>query len=337
MINKYFSKLLKNVSYGLIHAAVFLWIIFPGTAHAEKTEVVDRIVAIVNDDIISLFELEQAFKPYTEKVKSLGYPPDKEQEVLFKVRGDILSQLIDQKLTDQETRKAQISVGEKEIHSAIERIKESNFYTDEDMRKALEKQGLTMEEFRKRIKDEILRSRLLNFEVKSKIVITKEEVKSYYEDNRDLYRGGKKYHLRNILMKVPEIGDDSKNADVKKKMESILEKLKAGQPFEKMAAQYSESSSASGGGDLGVFEEDVLSPQIQEAIKGMNAGEFTPVLDTDLGYQIFFIQEIKDLPGKSLEEATPEIEEKLFKEIVNKKFQSWLEDLRKRSHIKIIQ
>ena len=337
MINKYFSKLSGNIPYGLIHAVAFLWVIFPGTAHAEKAEVVDRIVAIVNDDIIPLFELEQAFKPYAEKIRSLGYPPDKEQEMLFKVRGDILSQLIDQKLTDQETGKAQITVGEKEIHSTIERIKESNFYTDEDMRKALERQGLTMEEFRRRIKEEILRSRLLNFEVKSKIVITKEEIKSYYENNRDLYRGGKKYHLKNILLKIPEIGDESKGSDVKKKIESVLAKLKAGQPFEKMAAKYSESSSASDGGDLGVFEEDVLSPQIQEAIKEMKAGEFTPVLDTDLGYQIFFIQDIVELPGKSLEAAFPEIEEKLFKKIVNKKFQSWLEDLRKRSHIKIIK
>jgi len=104
-----------------------------------------------------------------------------------------------------------------------------------------------------------------------------------------------------------------------------------------MASKYSESASAAKGGDLGLLDEEVLSPQIREAIKDMDAGEFTPVLDTDLGYQIFFIEKVADAQGKSLKDASPEIEQKLFEEIVNEEFRSWLEKLRKRSHIKIIK
>jgi peptidyl-prolyl cis-trans isomerase SurA len=75
---------------------------------------------------------------------------------------------------------------------------------------------------------------------------------------------------------------------------------------------------------------------LQEAMKDLKPGEYTPVLDTDQGLQIFYLQDIEVVPGKSLEEASDEIEQELYKEIVNEKFQSWLEDLRKRSHIKII-
>jgi peptidyl-prolyl cis-trans isomerase SurA len=310
-------------------------LIFFGIAAAQDSQVVDRIVAVVNDDIILLSELNRVFDPYAENIRRRGLPIEEERAMLFKVREEILSHLIDRKLTDQESKRLGITVSDKEIDSAIERIKEANFYTDESMREALEKEGMTMEEYREQMEEQILRSKLVNFEVRSKIIITKEDIASYYESHKDVYQGKKKYHFRNILMKAP--AEDDKKIEVKEKMEIILARLKAGEPFEKLAEKYSELPSAAKGGDLGVFEYDVLSPQLKEAIKGLNTGDVTPVLDTDLGYQIFFIQEIVEPESKSLEEALPEIEENLYKEIVDSKFKSWLEDLRKRSHIKIIR
>jgi len=120
-------------------------------------------------------------------------------------------------------------------------------------------------------------------------------------------------------------------------MDDILAKLKAGQPFETLAMKHSESPGAPEGGDLGVFEFDSLSPEIQKAVEGMKPGEFTPVIETGPGYQIFFIQEILNAPVKPLEEATPEIEKILYNESVDNKYQAWIDDLRKQSVIKIIQ
>ena len=111
----------------------------------------------------------------------------------------------------------------------------------------------------------------------------------------------------------------------------------AGESFETLAMMYSESSMSAKGGDLGWFEFDNLSPQLQNALKGMAAGEYTPVLETDLGYQVFFVEDVVTNPGKPLEEVSPEIERLLFNEVVDKKFKSWIEDLRKQSHIKIIR
>ncbi len=301
---------------------------------ADSAEVVDRVVAVVNDDIITLSELNQLAKPYADKIKTLGYPIEKEREMLFKVRDDMLNQLIDQKLTDQEIKRFKISVNEKELDAAVERVKEINYYTDEELRQELAGQGLNMEEYRKSVKEQILRAKLVNREIKSKVVITRQDVKSYYEAHSDKYCGEKKYRLQNIIMKTPPFADEVKRFSIQKRMEAVLAKLKAGQPFKEMAKSYSESS---GSCDLGLFAINELSPQLQEAIKGLGAGEFTSVLDTDYGYQIFYISEVVDSPGKSLEEVTVEIEEKLFREIVDKKFMSWLDDLHKKSHIKIIK
>jgi peptidyl-prolyl cis-trans isomerase SurA len=194
-----------------------------------------------------------------------------------------------------------------------------------------------MEEYRERIKDQILRAKLVNFEIKSKIVITKEDVESYYKSHGDKYNKIEKYRLSNIIMKVPSFASEKEKLGVLEKMEIVLTELKAGKPFDITAGTYSESSYVSDEGGLGLFELKELSPKIQEAIKDMKTGEFTAVLDTDQGYQIFYIQEIVDVPGKSLEEASTEIEDILYKEIVDKKFLSWIDELRKRSHIKAIK
>lgn len=310
---------------------------YPLIINARSAEIVDRIVAVVNDDVITLIELKGSIKPYMEKIRSLGYPPEKEQELLFKVRKDMLDRLINQKIEDQEIKRSKVEISEEQIDQTIERIKETNYLTDEQIRAALAKDGLTMEEYRKQIKSEILRTRLVNLKVKSKIVITKEDVKAYYEKHIEEYGGKQKYHLRNIIMNVPLFSDTNKKLEIKERMDEILEKLKAGESFEVLAAKYSESPAASDGGNLGEFEFDSLSPQLQKAIEKIKPGECTPMLDTDQGYQIFFLEEILSAQGKTLEEVTPEIESKLLNESIDKKYREWIGDLRKQSVIKIIQ
>ncbi|MFC1515736.1 SurA N-terminal domain-containing protein [Thermodesulfobacteriota bacterium] len=306
------------------------------TIGAQDVEIVDRIVAVVNDDIILLSEVNQAIKPYINRIRTSGHPLGQQQKMLFKVRENVLNQLIDQKLTDQEIKRYQIQISEKEIDNTVERIKQTRLVTDEELREALKKEGLTMEEYRKRMKEQILRARLINQEVKAKIIITQEDIEARYKTD-EKYGKVKKYHLSHVVMKVPPPKSDSQKLEKKKKMEMVLEQLNSGESFSALAEKYSESSSAANGGYLGIFTLEALSPLLQKTLKGLGKGEFTPVLDTDQGYQIFYVSEIEEAPGKSLEEASPEIETELYNEIVDKEFAAWLEDLRTRSHIEIIQ
>jgi peptidyl-prolyl cis-trans isomerase SurA len=299
-------------------------------------ELVDRIVAVVNNDIISLQELNRITKPYVERIKENRYSNEKEQKMLFEIRRKILDQLIDEKLTDQELKRHNITVSTKEIDRTIERIKETASITDEELRTELASQGLTMEEYRVRTKEQLLRRKLINREVRSKIVITQEDIKAYYDSHMDDYAGKKKYHLRNIIMKVSLLASDTEKQTVFTRMENVLEKLEQGEDFAKLAKIYSQSSMASEGGDLGFFQLDEISPLLRPEIEELKAGEFTSVIDTEMGYQIFLVEEVVEKPGKSLEDATPEITDKLYTEIVDQKYQAWLENLRTRSHIKII-
>jgi len=319
------------------HFFIFCAFCFVMTADVQSAEVVDRIVAVVNDDIILLSEFDESFKPYADRIMAPGYSLDEKRRRLFNARKEILNQLIDQKLTDQQIKQSNITVRNDEIDGAIERLKEANFFTDEELIEMLGAEGLTLEDYRKRIKNQILQAKLVNFEIKSKIVITKEDIESYYKSHSDKYGGIKKYRLSNIIMKVPSFASEEEKLVVLKKMEMVLTELEKDKPFDSIADIYSESSYSSDEDGLGLFELKELSPGIQESIKDLKTGEFTPVIDTDQGYQIFYIKEIVDIPGKSIKKASLEIEDMLYKAIVDKKFRSWIDNLRKISHIKIIK
>jgi peptidyl-prolyl cis-trans isomerase SurA len=303
-----------------------------GLAGAQQPEVVDRIVAVVNSDIITLYDLNRAFRPYEDNIKALRYPPDKERQTLFQVRSDILDKLIESQLADQKIKREQISVTQKEIDTTIERMKEARSFTDEQLREGLAAQGITMEEYRKEIESQILRTKLVNREVKSKIVITQADIKAYYDSHQEKYAGDKKYYLWNLFIKASESDKD----EALQKIKGIEQQLKQGGSFESLVKQLGESASAVQGTDLGLYRLDELSKQLQAVVAKLKAAEFSDVLDTNFGYQIIYVQKIMDTPAKPLEAVETEIQQLLYDELVDNKYQVWLQDLRVRSHIRII-
>lgn len=331
------------VKIGVFLSFLFLWSVilnienFPIRAQAANAVVVDRIVAVVNDDLITLYDLNKTLQPYEENIKALGYSPAKERETLFKLRSDLLNRLIESKLTDQVVKRNNIEVSEEEIDRAIENIKDSRSLTDEDLRAGLAQQGLTLEEYRKNIKRQLLRNKLVNREIKSKIVITEKEIEDYYNTHREKYAGRKKYHIWNIFIRLPEFTDESTRSRARKKMEAVIAQLNQGQKFESLAALESDAPMAPKGADLGLYQLDELSTQLQKAVSVMKAGDFSPILETEMGYQIIYVQKIVETGEKSLEDIKSEIHEILYNEAVDNKFRVWIEEIRKQAHIEIIK
>lgn len=310
---------------------------FPINARAEEPAVVDRIVAVVNEDIITLYDLNQALKPFEEDVRDLGYGPTKQHETIFKLRSELLDNMINQKLADQQIKKYKIEISEPEINKAIERFKESRSLTDEDLRAALAKEGMTLEEYREVLKKQILRNRLVNLEVKSKIAITGEEVEKYYNDHIEKYRTETKYHLWNIFIRFSRTEDAAERQMALKKMESVLNQLKQGRSFESFVTETPDSQGGIAGTDLGLYGLDELSPQLRNTVKNMKEGQYSDILDISKGYQILYLQKIVVTNPKTLSDVKNEIEDILYNEAIEKRYNTWLSELRKRSHIEVIK
>lgn len=306
-------------------------------ANAESRDIVDRVVAVVNDEVILLSELNEVLNPFMSRLGEYQYSQQQREQLAYKLRMEVLDQLINEKLTDQQIKKRGIDISEREVDNAIEQMKQANRLTDEDLRAALSEQGLSMEAFREKIRGQVLRSRLVNQEIKSRIVITREDIKKHYDQEYRSQNQNKKYHIRSILMQVPGRASEREISAIENKMRSIHEKLEDGESFIEMAKTHSIPALASSGGYLGAFPLETLAPKIRDALVNLNPGEFSPVLATEQGYQIFFLDKIETSEGKPLEEVSAEIEEKLYNQVVDERFSSWLEDLRKRAHIKIIR
>lgn len=269
-------------------------------AHSLAAEIVDRVVAIVNNDVVSLYELNESARPFIEQIQSSQYPDDVQRQLTFEVRQKVLQKLIDEKLTDQELARLQITVSEAELDRTIERMKEANFLTDEKLRQGLAQQGMSYEEYRQRMKKQLLRSKLVNLEVRSKIVITEEDIKEYYTNHAASYAGEKKYLLHNIYTRLASPAAQQEKQIALGIMETIHQELESGKPFDSLVNEYAAATAMVESTNLGHFKLDELSEQLQGVIGPMQAGSYTPVLESDFGYQIIYVEAIEEVGGKTL-------------------------------------
>ena len=314
---------------------VLVLVVFAVAPFGSGAEVVDRIVAVVNEDIILLSDMERNIEEYRAMAKEAG----QEQAAWYLTpdqRSQLLEKLVNDKLLEQEAKRLGITISEGEVDSAIDRVRQINKISQEEMLRYFKLQGMEMGEYREKIKEQLLQSRIVNREVKSKVVITEEQLKEHYQANIQQYAGQTKYHLRHILMQTSSPAPDERER-VYRNMEQVRVRLKKGETFSDLAKAFSQAGTAREGGDLGLFESRLLADNIREALNGVKAGGHTGVVETEQGYQIFYVEDVVNVGGKSFEDVKEEIHEKLFTEITERRFEEWFKQLRQRAHISILE
>jgi peptidyl-prolyl cis-trans isomerase SurA len=322
--------------------SVFLWAVTvgsglaPAEATAAEAAVVDRIVAVVNEDIVTQYDIETLLRPTIQSLKSQGLPPERERQTLSRLREEILDNLINTKLTEQEVKRYKIAVTDEEVENHIRQVKQRRSLTDENLKAGLAQEGLTLEEYRREVKLQIQRSKLVNREVRSKVVITQADIKDYYEKNRSKYGGGKQYYLWNLFVKLPPRAAPADRQAAKALLQETLAELNRGRSFEEQVRLTADGAKGVLGSDLGLFRIEELTPQLRDAVEGMKPGQVSGILESDFGYQVLYVQQISETAGKPMAEVEAEIQELLFRERVDSRFGAWLADLRKNSHIKIM-
>ena len=320
----------------LLGALALGGLVVPPQDAAAQAAVVDRILAVVNEDVITLYDIETLMRPLSQNIKAQRLPPEREMQAVAKLRDEMLNNLIDTKLTEQEVKRYNITITEEEVENYIRQLKQRRSITDEQLRALLAEQGLTLEDYRKEVKLQLQRTKLVNREVRSKVVITEADIKAYYEKNKAKYGGGTRYHLWNLFVKLPAQASPADREAAQGLLAEVLAELRRGRSFPEIVRLTTERASALQGSDLGLFRVEELTPQLREVVRGLKPGQFSAVVESDFGYQIVYIQEIQETVSKPLAQVEAEIQDILFRERVDDRFSSWLSDLRKRSHIKIM-
>ncbi|SPD73959.1 SurA N-terminal domain protein [uncultured Desulfobacterium sp.] len=307
-----------------------MWPVFCTPASAE---ICNRVVAIVNNEVITLYELNGKIRELSGVEPSVLEAQNKEGYI--DARRKVLDLLIDEKIASDKVRELGIEATQGDLDAAIERIKERNQWTHEDLVAGLAAQGITYEHYMENIRKEIEHMRLIDFEVKSKIIVREEEVKQYYDDHGDEFKSHEKVRLA-IIMLFNENPNEPVPPSLSMKADEIISRVKAGEDFAELARTYSQGPSANEGGDLGFFNPAQLDTKLRETIETMAPGEVGGPFVSPNGIQIIKVLEKQETGVKTIEEVRDAIYDTLYKEEVSKKFSSWIKGLREQAYIKII-
>ncbi len=289
----------------------------------SKAGVVDRIVAIVNDDVITLSELESVAMPIYKRVLSSEQDQKEKEKIVQEIRKQVLNQLIDNLLVDQEVKRLHITVTDQEVNQFISQIRRDQGLTEKQFLQYLAYQGISLKEYRKHVAEQIKRLKLIQAQVRERIVITDEEIKRYYLEH--YAKNEEKYELAAIIIQ---------GEGAKEKVKKAMEELKTGKSFLDVAARY--SSIPESGKGLGTFSLDELCPEVRKAVKILKPGEISRPVKVNNSWQIFKLLAKKNDESYEIPLLKGEIQHKLYQEKVDQLFQKWLKDLRKRSYIKIL-
>ncbi len=311
-------------------AGIFL--IFFSTALYAAFE--DRIVAVVNDDVITLSELEASLQPILERIKKIP-EEGKRNEVTAQARLAVMNQMIDRMLLEKEAAKRKIAVTDEEVTKALEDMLKNRDISIEKFRESLAAEGATLDDYRDEIRKTRIKRKLIGVTVESKVSVSEEEIGEYYAKHRNQYEGKEASRIQQILLVKPKDAGDSVYKTLRAQAEAILKKLKEGESFDLLVAAHSRGPAAGSGGDLGFVEKGMMFPEVDKVVFELKTGEISDVIESPAGFHIIKIIDRRGAGIKPIGEVREEIIGMIGNEKMKKKSEEWLKELRERSLIEI--
>jgi parvulin-like peptidyl-prolyl isomerase len=205
----------------------------------------------------------------------------------------------------------------------------------EDFVKKSEGEGKSLEAIKNEVRGQMMRSRLMRREIKSKIMISDQEIGGYYNQHRDEYEGKEAVRIMQILLMIPKDADEVTKAGIRNEAQQILKRARSGEPFDQLAMKYSQGPEAQQGGDIGFIEKGVTIPEVEKAAFSLPLEQISNVIESGIGFHIIKVIDKKGAGFKRLETVREEIKTKLEDEKLEKKYLEWISAVRKKSYIEI--
>ena len=317
-----------------IYLAIAAVMLMTAAAVPVSGEVADRIIAIVNDDVITLSELNATFDPYLKRIEARLTGKDRDR-VVAEGKTAILNKMIDNKLIEQEAKKSGIVIKDDDVMGVIRDMLKNKKMQMSDLLQALDKDGMTFNGYKQDVKEQLQRQQLVRREIRAKIVVTDEEIGEYYRQHRDEYEGKEAIRIKQILIPIPAGVDPAIRERGRELAASILKRIKDGEPFEALVAQYSQGPAVAAGGDIGYVERGFMLPEMEKVALSLEAGEVGPVIESTQGFYIIQVVDKRGAGLKPITEVRQEIQMKLEDEKAAKKFDQWVAELRNKSLVEI--
>lgn len=287
---------------------------------SAERKLVDKIVAVVNDEIITWSELESATKQFMEE----GANEEKKQATLKAV----LDSMISDKLVAQQMSEASISVGDEEVDRAIKDITHQNNISEAELKQAVEARGMSMSQYREDLKNQLKRLKLVDLKVRSRVQISDAEVKAEYDRMASTEPKEEMISMRHIFFRWSDGANASERARVMKAANDARARLLKGEDFGVVAKAVSEGPTAANGGDLGEVTTKGLLPELAQAIKNLPVGEISPVIETKNGVHVVRVDGRRTKDAENFPEMRQQIYQRLYTVEVDRQMKVWIDELR---------
>lgn len=296
--------------------------------HEEK--LIDRVAALVNDEVITLSEVRAAAEPALHAL-----PPDVDHDAAYtEAMRQALDALIGETLLEQETRKREIAITEAEIDRAIIEVRRQHGLTDSQFRQAIQAQGYTWEAYRDELKGQLERYRLLGAEVQSRVEITDEDIQSHL-GRQGVGRPVAEARVRHILLRLPEGASEAETEEVEQQAEELRRRIEAGEDFAAVASESSEDPSAASGGDLGWLRQGRMIRVLDEAVFEASPRELVGPVRSPSGYHVIEVVERRQKRDERDELIEQRAHQELMEEALEQETRRFIDRLRRRAVIDI--
>lgn len=300
----------------IIVTGIYLLCSMQSTAIASV--VVDRVVAVVNNEIITLSDLQRE--------ATLKKTEGKSAERM------LLEDMIDRKLQMAAAKRAGMDVTDKELADAVNDILKRNSFDLNQFEAALAKDGLTLEQYKIELREQMTLSRMFNKYIRAGVAVDEAEVHSYYNRNIKLYTLPEEIRLRQIFFPIPDKPTAHETADVEEKAQQVYARAKNGENFTSLVREFSEGATESQDGDLGFTQRDSLLPEMESAAQPLKQGDISPPFRCAGGYNIIRLEEVRAIV-RPYDTVKNEIMNMLYQQKVENNYRSWLQSLRSDSNI----
>jgi peptidyl-prolyl cis-trans isomerase SurA len=301
---------------------------------AAPGEVVDRVAATVNGDVVTLSEIEE--RAGAEYARAERLPAGKERE---EARSAALRRAFDQivaeKLLAAQAAALQLEVTDQQVAAAIEDIKTRNHFDDDALAHALGEQGLDLPTFRAQIRRELETYQVLQQRVRGKVKVSDEDLRSYYQSHPQEFGGEDELRVRHIFLPLPEDAGKADEARARAAGEKVLQRLRTGEDFAKVAREVSKGPSAPDGGDLGWLRRGTIQKALEDAAFALKDGQISGLVRAGPGLHILKVEGRRRGGERSFEDAKEEIRTRLLDEQVAQTRQQYLEELRRGAAIEV--
>jgi peptidyl-prolyl cis-trans isomerase SurA len=298
------------------------------------TEVLDRIAAVVNGEVLLVSEVDRSGKIALDDIPSSLTAEEKVNRTT-EIRKQALNALIDDLLIRQQVRERKIVVTDEEVEQELKNLMEYNKLDNEQLTAALANEGKTMDEFRKELRNQVEQRKLFGMDIQSKVQVGEKDIESYYQTQYQSGGSNEKIHASHILFTLPENCSPEQERAVRAKAEKVLKQIRSGASFAELAKQYSEDASGAQGGDLGWFRRGDMLPNFEKAAFALKPGTVSDVVRTRFGLHLIMVKDRVTEGARPLEEVREEIRGRLHREKTAKAVRDWLDEIRRKSHIEV--